>query len=137
MKPPESEPFWNLYVLMNPKHIEFKFILQETSTIFLACLLGPILNTGINALVLDRMFGKSSSLDSLFTVYIIIIISFPFYFSLSSFYFSSRSNYCFLLYLFYLIESKLWQFLLWFIRRFSIQYCNISNRFSSCMWWFL
>lgn len=81
MKPPESEPFWDLYVRMNPKHIEFKFVLQETSTIFLACLLGPILNTGINALVLDRMFGKSGSLDSLFTVYIIYISFFnPFFF---------------------------------------------------------
>lgn len=63
MPEPKFVNFWNLYVGMDPRKVNFGFLFGQTPQLLLAAILGPILNTGINTIVLDKMYDDQSDLD--------------------------------------------------------------------------
>lgn len=63
MPTPNFENFYSLYITMDPRKVGFSFLLKQTPNLLLAAILGPILNTGINTIVLDKMYDDQSDLD--------------------------------------------------------------------------
>lgn len=69
MEPPKTGAFYHFYETINPGKANFSWLFSNCLNLFLASLMGPILNSGINIIVIDKLFQGRSNLDSLFKVY--------------------------------------------------------------------